>query len=364
VQQVKENYLISGYFVFFLITASQIGVGALYFQSILIKDAGQDAWISIVLMGLSLHIIIWMIYRMLGNPAKDIIDLHQAFFGKFLGNTLSLLLVGYFFIKSLDVLQNYIKIVQVWVFPTLRTWELATVLILLMYYLVSGGFRLLTGFSFFAVLVSTGFMFAFYFPIQFGNTHNLLPFFNHSFQELVQASKSSCVIFLGFETILIYFPFLKSAEKNVKWAHYSLLFTTIKYIIVMIVTIVYFSQGQLKHLLWPTLTMSKIIELSFLERFEYFFIFLWIIVIIPSLCIPIWCCTRIMKRVTKLKPRLSLILVLIPLFLIALRYDKRLEIVAFGRFISTIGFYLIFGYIPLLFIIYVIRKKLAPSKAN
>jgi spore germination protein (amino acid permease) len=362
-KQVKENYMISGSFVFFLITASQTGVGVLYFQTLAIKHAGQDAWISIILMGLSLHIIIWMIYKMLGYPAKDVIDLHRMIFGRFLGNAVSLLLVGYFFLKALDVFQTYIEIIQVWVFPTLKTWEMALILICMIYYVVTGGFRQLTGFSFFAFLTSSLFLLAFYFHIQYLRLSNLLPLFNHSFQDLFQASKSSCIIFIGFETILIYFPFLKSPEKNVKWAHFAVLFNTLKNVLIIVLTILYFSQGHLKHILWPAMTMAKIIELSFLQRFEYLSIFIWLIVIIPTICIPIWCCTRIMKKVTTLKPRLSLLIILITLFIAALSFNERMKIDALEKFVSEIGFYFVFAYIPLLFIIYAIRTKLGLKRA-
>lgn len=348
--RVKENYTISGYFVFFLIGVSQAAANIFNFQSLVARDAGQDAWISIILMGLSLHLIIWMVYKMLDNPAKDVMDLHRTILGNFMGNAVSLLLVGYYFIMALFYFRAYIEIVQVWVFPSLRTWALAGLLICMIYYVVSGGFRVVAGFSFFyGALVP--FLFLLYFPIRQGDLRHLLPLLNHSFLDLLQGSRSSSFIFFGLEALLIYFPFLKLPEKNVKWAHFALLFTTFKYTAIMIVTLIYFSQGLLKQTLWPTLAMSKIIELSFLTRFEYLYVFMWLLVIIPTVCIPVWCCTRIIKRVAALKPRLSLPLILAALFIAALTFNERTQIDALGKFINELGFYFLFAYIPLLFII-------------
>ncbi|KRF13568.1 GerAB/ArcD/ProY family transporter [Paenibacillus sp. Soil787] len=358
--QVKENYTISGYFVFFLISVSQAAANILNFQSLVLGDADQDAWISIILMGLSLHLIIWMVYKMLGYPAKDVIDLHRTIFGKFIGNAVSLLLVGYYFIMALFYFRAYIEIIQVWVFPTIRTWAMAGFLICVIFYVVSGGFRVVAGFSFFYVALIP-ILFLLYFPTRQGNFHNLLPLLNHSFLDLLKGSKSSSFIFFGLEALLIYFPFLKLPEKNVKWAHFALLFTTFKYTAIIIVTLMYFSQGLLKHTLWPILAMSKIIELSFIARFEYFYIFMWLMVIIPTVCIPIWCCTRIMKRVTTLKPRLSLPIILAALFIVALTFNERTKIDALEKFIHELGFYFIFAYIPLLFIITSIALR---SKSN
>jgi spore germination protein (amino acid permease) len=354
--RVQENYLISGYFVFFLIVVSQTASNILNFQSVVLKYAGQDAWISIILMGLCLHLIVWMLYKMLGNPAKDVIDIHRKIFGKHMGNVVSLLLVGYYFVLALYFFRTYIEIVQVWVFPDIRTWALAALLISIIYYVVSGGFRVVAGFSFFGAMIPI--ILLLYYPLRQGNLHNLLPFLNHSVLDLLKGSKSSSFIYFGLEALLIYFPFLKSPEKNVKWAHFALLFTNIKHVLIIVVTLMFFSQGLLKHTLWPSLAMTKIIEFSFIARVEYLFIFAYMLIFIPTICIPIWCCTRIIKRVSTLKPRLSLPLILAALYSAALMFNERTKIEALGKIINELGFYFIFAYIPILFVISYFSAKM------
>jgi spore germination protein (amino acid permease) len=350
--------MISGFLVFFLIHSSQVGVGSLTFQRMVFKNAGQDAWISVILMGLSLHLIVHMIYKMLGNPAKDLTDLHRIIFGNILGNALSLLIVGFFILVALSVLRSYIEVIQVWVFPSLKTWELALLFICVIYYLVSGGFRVVAGFCFFGVLISTFAMILFYFPIKHGKLNNLLPMFNHSFQDLLKSAKASTGLFIGFETLLIYFPFIKTPEKTEKWSHYALLFSTLKYLALIVFALLYYSQGLLKQMVWPALGITKIMELSFLARFEYLFIFLWLIIYFPSVCLSIWSCTRITKKTTNLKPRLSLLLILSILFIAVINVKDRFMVDALGKFVSEVGFYFIFAYIPLIFILSWIQKSL------
>lgn len=355
---VKENYKISGFLVFFLIHSTQTGIGMLSFQRQIIEGAGQDSWIAVIIAGLCLHIVLWMMVKILNNPSKDIIDIHRYCFGMFLGNAVSLLLIGYFFIIALTVLLAYINILQVWIFPALKTWELSLVLLIILYYLITGGFRVLTGFCFFSVLLSTGLMFSLYFPFQHGQLNYLFPIFNHSFSDLLKSSQSSSIVFLGFESLLLYFPYLKSPQTNIKWAHFALLFSTIKYLALLIVTLLYFSQGHLSRTLWPTLEMMKIIEVPFLERFEYLFIFIWLMIIIPTICIPLWCCTRITKRLFALKPKLFLVVVLAFLFIAAQPFNDQTKIYALSRFTSQIGIYFVIAYIPLLFVLYFVIKKM------
>ncbi|TVY05583.1 GerAB/ArcD/ProY family transporter [Paenibacillus cremeus] len=353
---VKENNLISGFFVFFLLNASQTGVGGIAAENRIYKDSGNDAWISVLIMGLSLHLIIWMIFKMLGNPAKDVIDLHQMIFGRFLGNAVSLLMIGYYFISALYVFRIYIDVLQSWIFPTLTTWEFTVVLLCLMYYLVSGGFRVLTGLAFFAVGTSVLVYLLIYYPIRFGNISHLMPVNHHSAADLLKSSKISYGMFIGFEALLVYFPFIKSAEKNARWAHLGLLLNTLQFTATIVSTLMYFSQGLLKNTLYQTIVVTKIIEFQFLERFEYVFIFSWLIIIIPSLCLSIWSCIRIIKRVTHIKPRISLALILLTFFIVVVQFNDRVKVNELSSFVAEIGFYFVFAYIPLLFILYLIRS--------
>ncbi|WP_261301523.1 GerAB/ArcD/ProY family transporter [Paenibacillus andongensis] len=361
---VKENYLISGFFVFFLIHASMVGVGGFSLQHLIFEFAGNDAWISVLLMGLSLHVIIWMIFKMLGHPTKDVIDLHRLLFGKSIGNAVSLVMVGYYFILALTLFRSFIEIIQVWMFPTLRTWILAFLFICIIYYIVSGGFRVLAGYCFFGVIFSMLIPLLLYFNIQYGHVIHILPILNHSIKDLLTSPKYSGVMFMGFESLLVYFPFIKAPEKNVKWAHLGLFLSTIKYSLLMFVTLIYFSQGLLRHTYWPTLVMIKVIEFSLIARVEFIFISILLMIIIPMLCLSIWSCTRIIKRVTNLKPSLSLFFILIAFFLATLPFNDRVEIHWLGKNVVEIGFYFIYGYIPLLFILHLIRSKISQQKSK
>lgn len=63
----------------------QLGVGVLGFQRIVAKSAEQDAWISIVIAGLGVHVLIWMIYKILDKSGGDVTDVHREIFGKWIG---------------------------------------------------------------------------------------------------------------------------------------------------------------------------------------------------------------------------------------------------------------------------------------
>ncbi len=216
---------------------------------------------------------------------------------------------------------------------------------------------MLSGLTLFSTITSFILFLLIYFPINLGNLSHLMPVWNHSCSELFQASKASYGIYIGFEALLVYFPFIRSIEKQTKWAHLGMLTNTLQFVVITISNLLYYSQGLLRRTLYPLLGVTKIIEFDFVERIEFIFIFCWVILFIPSLCISIWCCTRILKRVTHLNPRTSLVFVLAILFLVVVQINEKYEVNSLGDFTVQAGFYFVFAYIPVLFILFLIRRK-------
>jgi spore germination protein (amino acid permease) len=360
--KVKEQYLVSAFFTFFLVHGSQTGVGMLQFQQAISKDAQQDAWISLLMGGAIIHVIIWLIYKILDDKNNDLTVVHQYLFGKIIGKALSLVVLFYFFLSSLTVFRTYIEVIQVWVYPTMKTWQLSILLSLTIYYLVSGGFRVLTGFSFWGVILPSFLLLLIYFPLEEARWEYILPILNHSSKEILYSTKASTILFLGFEWLLLYYPFIKDVKKSQKWAHYGNIYSIFLYFLITIISFVYFNQQVLQQLPWATLMMVKIVMLPFIERFEYIFIIIWLLVIIPPVCLSIWACTRIVKKISTIPPESSLVFFLIVMSFASI-YIKNWTMVDKLYFItSEVGFYFVFVYIPFLFLVKVFKQKWSENK--
>jgi spore germination protein (amino acid permease) len=355
---VKDQYLVSSFFTFFLIHSSQIGAGILGFQTYISKDARQDAWIPLLIAGGTIHLIIWLLYRTLDEEHNDLVAIHHYCFGKIIGNLFSLLVMIFFLFETLTVYRTYIEIIQVWVYPYIKTWQLGIIFALVMYYFVSSGFRVLTGFSFWGVILPSILLITLYFPLQHAKPLYLFPMFEHSLKDLFLSFKASTYLFLGFEWILLYYPFIKDRERSSKYAHLGNLYSTILYLVAALVSFVYFNQEVLQEIPWATLQMVKIVMFPFIERFEYIFIFLWLLVIISPLCISIWACTRIVKRITPVHPKVILITLLCIVLVSASGIKDWDQVEMLGGITSSTGFYFIYLYLPLLFLIKQFKKRL------
>lgn len=356
-QLVPEKAKVSPFLVFFLVHSMQVGIGVLGFQRIIALTAGYDAWMSVIFAGLSIHIIIWMMYKILETVDGDIVTAHSFVFGKKIGKLLSLPFVLYFLMIAMTLLRTFIEVVQVWMFQDMSTFWYSFAFCGLAIYIIFGGFRTVTGVAFFGVVLPAYLILTFFFTIPYADVQNLLPIFDHSIKDLAMASYQMSLTYLGYEVLLFFYPYIKDPQKSKKWAHLGVLYTTVLYTLLTIVTFTYFSEGQLQKNIWATLTMWKVVEMPFVERFEYIGIANWNIIILPNFCIALWCGSRIVKRVTNIKQKYGVLLLAMITLIFINFFKSREQINTIIDYTGKIAFFLNYGYIPLLFFLVLIVKK-------
>lgn len=360
---IPDRLKVSPFFSYYLVQAIQIGVGILGFQRVLTKAVGNDAWMSIILGGIGVHVVIWMMYQILNKQNGDITDVHRVLFGKWIGSGFSILLIIYFCLLTITILRSYIEVVQVWMFPGIRISLFSIVILIIVFYIVNGGLRTVTGMAVLGVVLPAYLLFSLFYPLKYAFFENLLPIFDHSMIDILKSTKDVSLSVLGFETLLFYYPFFKEPKKSQKWAHLGSASTIFIYLLVMVVSIAYFSEEQLIRNIWATLTMLKIVQLPFVERIEYVAISSWLFVILPNLCLAMWSASRGAKRVfnKKQRPLLVVLILLVCAGSCVLKTREQVEMIS--DFTAQIGFYLIFGYIPFLFLFSTIFHRMKGRKS-
>lgn len=356
-QQVKETYKVAPSLVFFLVTSAQVGVGILGFERILAKTAGYDGWMAVIVGGAMVNISIFIMYKLLKEGRGNLVYIHQTLFGKWIGNGLNLILALHFSDSAYTVLRAYIEVIQVWMFPSLPSWFPALFFLFLAYYIISSGFQVVTGICYFGVILPLWLFLTLIYPLKYAHFDNLLPMFTHSVKELWEATVSMSLSYIGYETLLIYYPFIQKPEKSHKYAQFGALFTTFLYLVVCFVSFAFFSEKQLFVSVWPHLMMTKVVEFTFLQRFEYVQISFWLFVVMPNIVLFFWAASRIVRDVAKIQQRIPLMAMLLLFFVYAYYIDDRAEIDKANTWNGRFGFYFIYVYIPFLYVAQKIVKK-------
>ncbi|MBM7094358.1 GerAB/ArcD/ProY family transporter [Bacillus sp. H-16] len=343
---------ITPFLVFFLVHSMQIGVGVFGFQRYIAMDAEYNAWIAVIMVGALLHIPIWMIYKMMlrDDGVRDVVDVHRHYFGRWIGGLLSYAFLVYFLFMGITVLRTYVEVVQIWMFPTLMTWPVTLIIILIIVYGIYHGFRVVAGIAFLGVVLPFALILTAISPLEFANFHRLLPIEFHLGDQLA-AMKTMTLSYIGFEALAFYFPFIQDPKKSMKWAHLGNVLTIFIYFLVTIVTFLFYSRQHLERVVYPTLSSWKVLELPFIERFEYIGIAIWLLVITPNVMISLWTVSRGMKKLLHTKQKYTLFFAAGALFLFSISFQTRESIDRLNSYVSEAGFYIIFCYIPVLFIV-------------
>ncbi|ACT00375.1 GerAB/ArcD/ProY family transporter [Paenibacillus sp. JDR-2] len=357
--EIDEKYKISPYLIIFPLYVSMVGIGILFYQRTVIKHAGYNAWISVILAGISIHVLIWMIYKLLSTMegAHDIAAINNKLFGKILGSLFNAAIALYFVFGAFVKFKVYIELIQVWLFPSMRFLYVSIVILLLVYYAVSGGIRTVTGISVWATMIScvsivpqVMLAFPYLHPL------NLLPLWNHSVSEVLLSSKDMAFNFLGFEILLLFYPFVKTPEKSQKWAHLILFLVSLLYLVILVMAFMFFTEEQLRHTIWPTLNMIGIFEVPLLQRLEYIAISLWFIKIVAGIAVYIWAACRGTKLAFRIRPRLFLALSLIAIAILCEVIRDHRTVEKLSEIYSQVGLYFIYVYIPFVFLGVLIRQ--------
>ncbi|WP_313804952.1 GerAB/ArcD/ProY family transporter [Cytobacillus sp.] len=354
---IEDRFKISPFLVFYLITSMQIGIGALGYQRLIAQYAHEDAWISVLIAGILIHVIVWMMYKILETVDGDLVTAHIYIAGNFIGKFLSSIFVFYFFTYALTILRSYLEVIQVWMFPTMSIFWFTLAYLLLSIYIIYGGFRTVVGIAFFGIVLPAYLFLVFGFNLKFANFEHLMPILDNSFKDILLGSYHMSLTFVGFEIVLFFYPFIKNPEKSKKWAHLAILTTTLLYTGLMMLTLSFFSEEQLRKSIWATLTMWKIVQMPFVERFEYIGIATWSLVILPNFCISLWVASRLLKRIFNVQQKKGVILISI-ISLIVINFIKTREQVGLiNDYTGKVGFIFTFFYIPILLAAVLIVKK-------
>ncbi|MBP3967334.1 GerAB/ArcD/ProY family transporter [Paenibacillus lignilyticus] len=358
---IQERNTVSPNLTFVIIHAMLFGIDFLLLTIKPVQMAGQDAWTAVLLCSAGIHIVIVMMYSVLNRHQTDLMNIHIRLFGKWIGLMLNLIFTVFFLFVAVYQLRLFIEVIQVWVFPEMQTWSLALVLLLIAYYIISCGFRVIVGICMFS-LINTVLFLTIFFMIPYFHFNNLLPAMSHSPYDILGAMKELTASYMGIEMIPFCYTFIKTPQKSQKWAHWGVLSMTFIYAVEVIFAVITFKPEQLSNEVWPGLTKYKFIHFPFVERFEFIGSSATVLRLFPIICLCIWVASRIMKFTFSIRQIRVLPFLLILVFIATCLIPNRIGVDVVQYWIKLSGISVIFVYFPALYLFDILRAKVEKTK--
>ncbi|MGG1552206.1 GerAB/ArcD/ProY family transporter [Paenibacillus ferrarius] len=355
-------YMYSSFLLVFLIHDAQVGVGLPGFQRFVYTNTGHDAWLAVLAVGLVNQFVVWLMIRTLMKFGdKDLYDIHVMVYGKVIGFTMNIVYIGYFVFAMVIELRNYVEMIQVWLFPTVPQWVLSLLISCAVFYGVRGGLKTVIGTSFVFTCMTTWLVLLLYFPLRYSEWNRMLPLMEANGGQFAKGMLATSFAMIGFEILYFIYAYAKEKSKVQLYSQLGLMSVTLFYTSVMLVSIVFFSGGELLKTNWATFTMLKVIKLPFLERFEFIGVSLWLMVILPNLLFFCWAATKGLKRIFSWQQQYWLYPVIGVVTLASSLINTRIQILMLNDFFSKWCVYLIYAYPLVLYAaacIYVKKRKM------
>ncbi|QHT61522.1 GerAB/ArcD/ProY family transporter [Paenibacillus lycopersici] len=318
----KQNRITITQFVL-LIHSMQLGVGALSLPSDMARISGTDGWIALFFgwAGALLASLI-IVQIMKKYPKGTIIELISHFFGKWSARLAMIFFGVYGAIYAYLILNRMVLLIQSWIMQQTPTYVLMLLFMPPAYLIVKGGVRIMGRYSEIIVFSSIWMLgVLLVMMLNEANWLHLLPVLKEGWMPVIHTVPTTILSFLGFELVFFIYPHLDKKQYASLGVVIANTYTLLIYLFVTIVCYVIYSPDQITQYNDAVISVVKIVEYRFLERFDIIMLTWYLLIIsktwIPALYISVSCTKRLLVFG---KPQLY-----VALFLIGMCVMTRIE---------------------------------------
>ncbi|WP_066172444.1 GerAB/ArcD/ProY family transporter [Bacillus marinisedimentorum] len=275
---MREKESITRGQVFVLTLQTQIGIGILSLPHDVQEFAKGDGWLSVLLAGAAVQLIItiyWLLSKL--YPKDTIFKIPERIFGKFAGKLFSVLYTFYFLLVANLILILFGRIIQRWVFPMTPSWIILLLFIGICSYLAYEDIHIIARFYSFSFILAVLLLFMVLPALNFVDYRFILPVGQSGITGIAKGINSSIIAMIGFEILLLALPMMKTKRKAYRVLLAGNLFVTLLYTFVVLIALMTFSPKEIEIIPEPVLYMLKAFEFKIIDRIDLLFLTVWIV---------------------------------------------------------------------------------------
>lgn len=263
---------------------SQIGVGMITLPYEIFLKAGSDSWISVLLAGVIIQIIILIYARLMKRfPSHHLYEIIQLVFGKWIGKTIIVLYSIYFTILGGVFLAKYSFILKSWMMPLTPKWILILLILLLSVYTAIENLQVIARLLTLASIVLVIFIGISAFALKDAQITYILPIGNSGLTSIISGIPASLYSFIGFGYFIIIHPYVQSDYKGiVKTVTISNIIITLFNTFMVLTSLLFFSSKELKRIPEPVLYLVKSLNFNIIGRPDLIFTSMWIVLVVTT----------------------------------------------------------------------------------
>lgn len=262
--------------------------------------AGRDGWISVLLAGAIawlMAVIIWLLCRRF--PTRTLPEFSIMILGRPLGILISVIYALYAIGIGAVALRIFVELAKTWtmIFTPMPVFVIA-VLIPVVYISRLGAVtlgRLMELMVYFTIAI----LFVYLLPLGEFDLLNLRPVGAEGWRAILAAVPESAFSFLGFEVMLVFFPFIINRDKALRLTLIALAIVTFLYAGNVIITYGVLGVEHAVVQIWPLMNYLRIGVLPFIQRVDNLVIFVWTAQVMAVVAISYFASTFTLATLTR-----------------------------------------------------------------
>ncbi|MEJ8552830.1 GerAB/ArcD/ProY family transporter [Tepidibacter sp. Z1-5] len=343
-----------------LLMSTVLGVGILSLPRNLVSQVKGAGFIVIIISTIICILFGYCIYKVVYRfQNKSLMQISSDILTKPIAYLICMLFVAYYLINISMVTRIFGEVVKMYM---LKKTPIEVIIISMLFVCAYGSRKGIEGIArisqiiFFLMMIPI--MFIFFFSLESADFTNLMPIFDIELSKILPTVFLTTFAFSGFETMLVLGIFMKDPKDGFKIQWISLSAVGIGSIFFTIISVAVFGQVETTHLMWPTLTIVKVIDIpgAFLENLDALIMGAWTLNIFITVCIFLFCTSLIMGDMLNCKEINYFDYAIVPIvYILALYPDNLAHIYDLLKNKYTVGLQLLaFGGIP--FILFLFSK--------
>jgi len=346
---------------------SVLGAGILTLPRTISKAVGTpDVWISVLMSGLLVTAIGLMMVALCRRfPGKTVFEFLPQLTGQWGAYVLGMLIVSYFVVLCSFEIRVMAEITSMYLLKGTPSWVSIMVIMWIGLYMMNGGLKVMIRvFEIMLPITLALFLLVFLLSGRLFELNNLRPVLGEGFMPVLKGIKPSFLSYSGYEVVLITTAFMTTAKAGSRAVIYSVLVTTLIYLVTIVMVIGNLSLEGVHSRTWPTLDMVRSFEIGgfFFERFESFFLVFWLTQIFATYVFKHYFASIGLRELFRLKNVQVIQYVLLPVLYVLSYLPRNLdETLSLGDKLGDISIFL-FGLMPLMLLILSFARKGAAGR--
>lgn len=339
----EKRYQITSKQLMAYIISSQIGIGVMSMPSRLCEIVGHDGWITVLIAGIISTILGVIMVKLLERyENKSIYEINKLLYGKYVGTFINILLALFLCIMAGFYVRIFTTIISIITLPNTPPIILTIFLLLPCLPLAWYGLKVICRFDSIVFFITAVVYLFFILVVKDVRLTFLMPIGQAKIPSLIKSTLTLTLSYIGFCFPVIFYPLVTDKKNVMKSVIYANMYSTIFFLITVLIVTGFFGASMLKYLTFPLLNLTRSYRAPVLERLDLLFIALWTPCLGISMNAFYYSTYYSVNILLKIKKKTLSLIILTSIYIMLSRIPKDFaEILAYVKVVSVIAIVLI-----------------------